>query len=130
MANHTGSEGAVKIGSNAIAEVRSWSLDETGDTIEDTSMGDAARTYKAGLTSWSGSVTCYWDETDTSGQGAMDTGSSVTLNLYPEGATAASIYYTGTVLLTGTSRTASFDGMVEATYNFQGTGSLTEGTAS
>tara|TARA_R110000824_G_scaffold399471_1_gene604963 strand:+ start:97 stop:486 length:390 start_codon:yes stop_codon:yes gene_type:complete len=128
MANHTGSEGVVKIGANTVAEVRSYSIELTGDTIEDTAMGDAARTFKAGLTSWSGSVDCYHDETDSSGQMAMDPGSSVTLNLYPEGDTSADTYFTGTVFITSRSVSASLDGMVEASYGFQGTGALSEAT--
>lgn len=128
MANHKGSEGTVKVGSNAVAEIRSFSIEETGDTLEDTSMGDSARTYLASLTSWSGSVDVFWDETDTSGQGALDVGSSVTLNLYPEGDAAADTYYTGTAIVTGKSVSSSFDGMVEASFSVQGTGALTEST--
>lgn len=56
MATHKGSEGTVHVGTNAIAEIKSYSLDETADTIEDTSMGDAARTYVASLTTFSGSI--------------------------------------------------------------------------
>ena len=128
MANHKGSEGTVKVGSNAVAEIRSFSIEETGDTLEDTSMGDSARTYLASLTSWSGSVDVFWDETDTSGQGALDVGSSVTLNLYPEGDTAGGTYYTGTAIVTGKSISSAFDGMVEASISVQGTGALTETT--
>lgn len=128
MANHKGSEGTVKVGSNAVAEIRSFSIEETADTLEDTSMGDSARTYLASLTSWSGTVDVFWDETDTNGQGALDVGSSVTLNLYPEGADAADTYYTGTAIVTGKSVSSSFDGMVEASFSVQGTGALTETT--
>ncbi len=32
MATHKGSEGTVKVGSNAVAEIRSYSLEETADT--------------------------------------------------------------------------------------------------
>jgi predicted secreted protein len=130
MATHTGSEGTVKIGANAIAEIRSYSIEETGDTIEDTTMGDSARTYKAGLKDFSGSVDVYWDETDTTGQGACTVGSSITLNVYPEGSTSADVYYTGTALVTGFSVTGSFDGMVEASISFQGTGGLSKATVS
>ena len=49
MATHAGSEGTVKVGANAIAEIRSFSVEETGDTIDDSTMGDSARTYIAGL---------------------------------------------------------------------------------
>lgn len=128
MANHKGSEGTVKVGANAVAEIRSFSIEETGDTLEDTSMGDSARTYLASLTSWSGSVDVFWDETDTNGQGALDVGSSVTLNLYPEGDTAGDTYYTGTAIVTGKSISSAFDGMVEASVSVQGTGALTETT--
>ena len=36
MATHTGSAGTVKVGSNAVAELKSWSLDQTQDTVETT----------------------------------------------------------------------------------------------
>lgn len=128
MANHKGSEGTVKVGSDAVAEIRSFSIEETGDTLEDTSMGDSARTYLASLTSWSGTVDVFWDETDTNGQGALDVGSSVTLNLYPEGDTAGDTYYTGTAIVTSKSVSSSFDGMVEASFGVQGSGALSETT--
>tara|TARA_Y100000034_G_scaffold57497_1_gene70173 strand:- start:47 stop:436 length:390 start_codon:yes stop_codon:yes gene_type:complete len=128
MANHKGSEGTVKIGTNVLAEVKSWSLDQTGDTLEDTSMGDSARTFQSSLTSWSGSVDVFWDETDTSGQGALTIGASVAVNLYPEGADSGDTYFSGTCLVTSIGRIGSFDGMVEASFGFQGTAALTEGT--
>ena len=52
MATHTGSEGTVKIGSDTLGEIRSYTIESTGETIEDSTMGDAARTYKAGLTTF------------------------------------------------------------------------------
>ena len=128
MATHKGSEGTVKVGTNAVAEIRSYNIDETADTLEDTSMGDSARTYKPSLTSFSGSLDVFWDETDTSGQGALSIGSEVTLNFYPEGDTTGDTYYSGTAIVTGVSRSASFDGLVEASISVQGTGSLTETT--
>ena len=127
MANHKGSEGVVKVGSNTISEVRDWSIEETADVIEDTSMGDSARTKKVGLTSASGSLTAYWDETDTNGQEAMTIGASVTLNLYPEGSANASTYATCTALITEVGVSASFDGMVERTFSFEVNGAVTWG---
>lgn len=130
MATHTGSEGTVKVGANAIAEIRSYSLEETADTVEDTSMGDTYRTHKTTLKSFSGSVDVFWDETDTNGQVALAVGSEVTINFYPEGATTGDTYYTGTAIVTSKTVTGSFDGMVESTINVQGTGALTSATAS
>ena len=128
MATHKGSEGTVKVGSNAVAEIRSYSIEESADTLEDTSMGDSARTYKPSLTNFSGSLEVFWDETDTSGQGALSIGSEVTLNVYPEGDASGDTYYSGSAIVTGVSRTGSFDGLVEASISVQGNGALTETT--
>ncbi len=128
MATHAGSEGTVKSGANDIAEIRSFSLEESADTIEDTTMGDASRTYLTGLKTFSGSVDVFWDETDTDGQVSFAVGSSVTLAVYPEGDTAGDTYYSGTAIVTGRTITSSFDGMVEASFTLQGTGALTAST--
>ena len=128
MATHKGSEGIVKVGSNSVAEIRSYSIEESADTLEDTSMGDSARTYKPSLTSFSGSLDVFWDETDSSGQGALSIGSEVTLNVYPEGDTTGDTYYTGSAIVTGVSRTGAFDGLVDASISVQGNGALTEST--
>jgi len=128
MATHAGSEGTVKVGSDAIAEIRSFSIEETADTLEDTSMGDAARTYKPSLTNFTGSVDVLWDETDSSGQGALTIGAEVTLNLYPEGDTSGDTYLTGSAIVTGRSVTSSFDGLVEMSISVQGNGALTQTT--
>ncbi len=128
MTTHTGSEGTVKVGSNAIAEIRSFSIEETAETLEDTSMGDTARTYKSSLTSFSGSLDVFWDETDTTGQGALTVGAEVTLAMYPEGDTAGDSYLTGAAIVTSRSISSSFDGLVEMSISVQGTGALSTAT--
>lgn len=130
MATHTGSEGTVRVGENAIAEIRSYSVEETADTVEDTSMGDSYRTFKTTLKGWTGSVDVFWDETDTNGQVALVVGSEVTVNFFPEGTSAgvSEKYYSGTAIVTGKTVTGSFDGMVESTITLQGTGALTLST--
>lgn len=129
MANHTGSEGLVKVGgTNTVAEVRSWSLSHESETIEDTAMGDSFRSHKAGLQTWSGSCDVYFDETDTNGQVAMTPGASLTVGFYPEGATSGDTYYSGTALVTSVERSAELDGMVEASVSLQGVGGLTTST--
>lgn len=128
MATHKGSEGLVKVGSNTVAEVTGFSFDETADTIEDTALSDSARTYVTDYTSSSGSVDCMWDETDTTGQGAMTIGASVTLNLYPEGADSGDTYYSVTALITGITRANAMGSMVTASFSFQGTGAVTAST--
>jgi len=130
MANHlAGSEGVVKIGSNTIAEVRSWSIDQQADTVEDTVLGDTWKTHKSSLKSWSASISAWWDETDTNGQALMIVGAELTLNLYPEGATAADIYYTGSAIVTGFTNKGETSGMVEADFTLIGNGQLVTGAA-
>ena len=127
MATHTGSEGTVKIGSDVLGEIRSYTIETSGETIETTTMGASARTYVAGLTTFTASFEVYFDETDTA-QNAVDAGSTITFSVYPEGDTAGDTYYTGSGIVTGRSISASFDGMVEMSLSIQGSGALTETT--
>lgn len=128
MAVHTGSEGTVKVGSNVIAELKSYTIEESGDTIETTALGDTSRTYVAGLKTFTGTIECYWDETDSSGQGAMTVGSEITINFYPEGDASSDTYYTGTAIITGQSITGTTDGTVDRSFTIQGSGALSAST--
>jgi|TARA_X000001382_G_scaffold83848_1_gene59331 predicted secreted protein len=130
MATLTGNSGTVKVGANAIAEIRSFSVDETADTIESTAMGDTYRTFEASLKSWNGSVDVFFDDTDTNGQVALTVGSSVTVNFQVEGSTTGDHLLSGTALVTSRTINSSFDGLVEASLSLQGDGALTEGTVS
>ena len=129
MATHTGSEGTVRVGaSNDILEIRSYSVEETADTVEDTSMGDSYRTHKTTLKAWTGTVDVFWDEPDSTGQGALTVGSEVTVRFMPEGTGGGDAYLSGSAIVTGKTVSASFDGMVESTITLQGTGALTTTT--
>ena len=101
MATHTGSAGIVKVGTNAVAEVRSFTLDTSAEILEDTALTDTSRTYAVGKKGATVSVECWWDETDTNGQIAIAEGNQVTLNLYPEGSDSGDYYFSGTYLITG-----------------------------
>ena len=133
MSQFHGSNGLVKIGSNTVAELKSIDYNETAvvrQTNEPT-MNDSAPalTYQAGETSWEGSMTCLWDDTDTTGQGAMTIGASVTVNFLPEGATTGDAQDSGTAIIKGVGVASSFDGMVQRTFQVQGSGAMTHGTA-
>ena len=130
MATFTGKAGVVQTGSNALAEGRSYSITQTGDTTESTSMGDSAKTFEATLTEFSGSVDLFFDDTDSSGQVSLTIGSSFTLNLAPEGTGSGSYKLSGSAIVTDITRSAAHDGLVEMSIAFQGTGALTIGTYS
>ena len=128
MATHVGTSGVVKVGANAVAEVTGFTIDETNDTVEDTSLTDTAKSYKALRKDATGTVECHWDETDTNGQGALTVGAEVTLNLYPEGADSGDTYYTGTAIVTGVSQAVTLDGVISRTINVQFSGGVSTTT--
>ena len=128
MATHTGSSGTVKVGTNAIAELKSWTLDQSQDTVETTKLGDTVKTYSATQSSSSGTMDCFWDETDSNGQVALAIGTTATLNLYPEGATSGDTFYSGSAIITSVGVSQSHDGIVERSFGFQITGAVTIAT--
>lgn len=143
MATLVGNNGAISINSRAIAAVRSFSIDITADTIETSVMGTNARTYVKGMSTFSGSADIYWDtaDWDSSGEnttwnptdssslvGASGVSGKFYLDLDNSG-TNADKAFTGDVIVTGYTINSSFDGMVEATISFQGTGGVTYSTS-
>lgn len=128
MANHLGREGTVRISSTTIGELRNYSLAHSSDVVEDSILGDIYRTRKSTMRTWSVSGDLYWDELDA-GQIALTIGSSVTVNLYPEGASSGSTYYSGGGIVTKFDISAAFDGMVEGSISIEGNGALSTVTA-
>lgn len=133
MATTKGSSGVVKLAVSggsvaAMGEVRSFTLSESADTIEDSVMGDTARTYLSSLTSATLSMDVYWDDADAV-QLVMDSGASLIWELYPTGTGTGEKYYSGAGVLTSKEITASFDGMVEGSFELQVSGAVTESTA-
>ena len=124
MATHHGKDGILKSGSNDVAEVVEWSVEETAETADDSAMGDSARTHLLGLTSWTGRATCHWDETDASGQESFTVGASVSVGFYPEGDAIGDEKATGTATITGVTVSASLDGIVSREFTMQGNGAL------
>lgn len=132
MATYEGSAGTVKIKSGsdtltAVASVRTWSIDISRDTVEDTAMGDGNRTYKKGLQSYSGSMDIVFDSSENAIVSTAlnpDTDDTVSVEFYAE-ANDDTTKFAGDVIVTSYSISASYDGLVEATVSFQGTGALT-----
>ena len=128
MATKLGREGLIKLSSTTIGELRNYALTHSSDTVEDSVLGDTYRTRLASMKSFSVSGDLYWDEGDA-GQLLITIGSSVTLNLYPEGASAGDVYYSGAAIVTQFNVSASFDGIIEGQISFEGNGQLSVLTA-
>ena len=132
-------------GLTALAAVRSFSIDMTADTIEQTTMGNDTRQYLKGLATWSGSADIYFDPAEfptsglttqlgvlnptiTSGTGVKPVGGTGVVGEFYLGSTGGTDNntankFTGTIIVTGFTVNSSMDGMVEASISFQGSGS-------
>ena len=129
MAVHHGKEGEVVVGGSAVGELVSFTLETTGDVVESTKMADAAKTFVAGRTSFSGTLEMHFDEAD-SVQTQLTAGSSVTFKLLPEGSSTGDRKFEGAGIITGMSVNQPIDGIVARSVTFQGTGALTIGAES
>lgn len=133
MATHVGKEGSAAVGVNDIVELNGWSLAITAnvEATEDTALGDEWLTYKSGSDvekSWSGTLSCMLDETDSTGQQTMVSGAEVTLNLYTEGQVAGDQIFTGQAIIQEITIDVARNQITPRVFNFLGTGALTEST--
>ena len=127
MATHHGKEGVVTAGGTAVGELTSFTIETTGDVVEDTQLSDSAKTFLAGRTSFSGTLEMHYDEADAQ-QETLTAGSEISFVLLPEGNTSGDQSFTGTGIVTGMSINNAMDAVVSRSVTFQGTGSLTKGT--
>jgi predicted secreted protein len=121
----TGKDGGVSIdgGSSTLAELDNWSVSSNADTLETTDFdSNGKREYLAGLTDWSGSFGGRWDPTQAA---AVTVGDTVDLQLDLN----ATYSYSGSAIITGKSVDTNVDGTVDVSYDYQGTGTLTETTS-
>ena len=127
MATHHGKEGVVTVGGTGVGELTGFTLETTGDVVEDTALTDSTKSFVAGRTSFSGTLEMHFDETD-SPQTSLVAGASLAFILLPEGNASGDRSFTGTGIVTGMSVNNSMDAIVSRTVTFQGTGALTIGT--
>ena len=130
MATIYGNNGEIKISSTAVGEVKSWSLTISRDTIEDTSMGDVAKTFVYGKSSASGTIEVHFDD-DDSAQGtlrdAVINGTTVALDLFTnDSSTTGTDYYSLTALITSQDVSVEMDSIESRTYNFTSNGAVSK----
>lgn len=126
MATFHGSAGQVYVSANQVAEVTEFSFEETAEFAEDTTLADTAKTTHAtAITSARGSVTCWWDDTDTNGQEALDIGASLTLNLRPEGTGSGLNQISLTARITGASIQVQRGAILTRSFQFESSGAIT-----
>lgn len=132
MTSAVASNGVIKIdvgGTDVVVgELKSFTMDESADSIEKTVMGDLSRTYEPGLESTTVSIEAYFDAGD-SAQNNMTARQLVDFEIYPEGTTTGRRVFSGNGAITSRSVSAAFDGMVEVSFTIQASGAVTGGLA-
>lgn len=123
MAKVKGSAGVVKVGINTVAGVRGFTLEETMEPIRDDDLNTEEVTYQSGDITRSGTVQCFWDKADTTGQEALVIGASVSLVLEPEGSGGRT--QSMTALITSVSQANEKQNMVTKEIGFTVSGTVT-----
>jgi predicted secreted protein len=117
-------------GGTVVAEIRTYSVEATADTIETSVMGNDTRQYVKGMSTWTGSADVLWDATQYPLLQPTVSGDTVGSNpvailFYPEGeAGSTDKLIGGFAVITGFTVNASYDGLIEASISFQGSGPL------
>lgn len=128
MTTYTGSSGVVKVGTNTVGEVVSFTVNENADRVEDTVLGDTNRTYKSGLEDVDGTIEVRYDPGDTNGQEAMQPGDEVSLTLWPLGSGSGNPEWTVTATILSRNLNVAFNEVIGATIEWAAAGALTKGT--
>lgn len=123
MAHYAGKAGEVDTGAS-VTGIKSWTLDYTVAIVDTTDFYDAGvRTILPSVSQWSGSFEGLKDGTAQT----LGTSSSVSLSL--KETQTATQKWTGTAYITGVHASTAYDGTVNYSYDFEGTGTLTVPTA-
>lgn len=132
MAIDRGWDGAVLVGSNEMVKMNEWSLEMTGDALENTNFGSTvvARTYQPGLRSYVANFSGY-SETTNAAQSALEAEmttanapAAVTVVLLTNNTTGTKSGFTGSGVITGLTRGAMPDGMQTFSGSVQISGQL------
>lgn len=124
MAVITGKDGSVAVDSTNVTLITSWSISIEADTLEYTNFGSGGWKENMGsLKSWSGSIEGF---ADTAQAATIAVGTEVDITLVEGG--SGSSTYTGAAIVTSKSVDASTAELVTVSFDFTGSGALTEST--
>lgn len=99
MAVYAGRKGVVYLSTTGtgaatnVIKLTKWTLDQSTDKIEVTSFGDANKTYVQGLKDVKGTLTGFWDDTETKPFTAADSADGCKLYLYPSADASGKYWY-------------------------------------
>lgn len=116
----SGKNGALSVdgGTTNVAQLTSWTITQSAETIEASYMGEDWKCVKPGMFSWEGSAEAVFDTTEV----YPTIGAVVNLVAYE--ATGVTTY-TGTAIVTSIEVSAGVEDMITASLAFTGDGELT-----
>jgi hypothetical protein len=105
----------------SVVQLNAWTLDRATDKIEVTSFGDANKTYVQGLPDVKGTISGFWNDTETKPFAGAASSDGVKIYLYPSSNKLGSYHY-GTAWL-DCSMNTSVSGAVTISASFAAAGS-------
>lgn len=124
---YSGKDGALAVGGTNVAMLTSWSVSQSAETLECTSMGgNGWKDYKDGLKSWEGSAEANFANSTAEVDNAnalVTVGSTVVLTFYPDAADTG-VSFAGSAIVTSVENGASLGDIQAVSLSFTGTGAL------
>lgn len=123
MSTYKGNSGVVDIDGTPIVELVSWQFQEDSARLDDTVLGDANKTAKAGSPEVTGSFVTRRDDADA-GQALLSNGAAVTIKMRPRGtgSTLPEIEVPATIL--SVAEAGEYDAIMDRTYSWEATGAV------
>ena len=127
-----GKDGVIKAAATggtpaALGEVKSFTIDESNETVDVTTLGNASRRRDPGLNDWSVQVEAHYDPEDTA-QTDLIPGNKIDLELYPQNETTGMVKRSGTGIVASCSSGIEVEGKVSFSVSIEADGDLARDT--
>ena len=128
MATYKGQDGvfqAITTGGTlaSVTNLKSWSIEESVDSIESTTMGATSKTFTTGTKGWTASCELLYDLSNAV-QADLVIGETVDIKIWPN-TVAQAESWAGTGIVTASSQSGELGDLVGSSITVQGTGALT-----
>lgn len=132
MATQRGCFGVVRSGPSsgavgAVAEVKSWSFEESADREDLSVMGTCTKKFGSGPQQTVGTIEVYFDQDDAR-QADFVVGAEIAIQLYPGGQSAGKKYYSGLANIDSIKREGNVTSSVGTSFGWSVNGALTVAT--
>ena len=128
MATYKGQDGvfqAITAGGTlaSVSGLKSWSIEESVDSMESTTMGLTSKTFTTGIKGWTASCELLYDLSNAV-QADLVVGESVDIKIWPNTVSQAESF-AGSGIVTSTSQSGEIGDLVGSSITVQGSGALT-----